>query len=360
MDLDAILQNYHQINKLELGPMPFYTKSGVRLNLEFLRPFLPFIGSELKGDVLDVTGGLIALLYPEGIILESSRANLRCLEKTNFKVLEGALWDAPKESFDRVVCLPPTDKGNARVQAEFIGAYNTLRDQGIAYFALHKDQGAKRYEAQAKELFGDLELIDKHEGWRLSKAIKQNKNSVTVELVKFEALGLQLEAEPGVYAAGKSDPGTAFLLERLELNNYTNKRVLDIGCGYGLISLKAALAGVHVTALDDDLLAVRSTERNAKHLELDIHCIHSDVDSDLPADEVFDLVLMNPPFHIGRQISLEVPRAFIAAAYKHLRRRGKLVFVVNKVIGYEPLLGSFSSWKRLATNHTFKILWAIK
>jgi 16S rRNA (guanine1207-N2)-methyltransferase len=359
VNLDSILQTYHEIKKLELGPQPFYTKSGARLNLSALRPFTPLIASELAGKVLDATGGAIATLHQDCTIIESSRATLRCLEKTNFALLHGALWDAPKENFDAVVCLPSTDKGNARVQAELFGAYNALKENGVAYLIMHKDQGAKRYETQAKELFGDLEILDKDAGWRLAKAIKQNKTDNAIEPIKFEALGLQLQTEPGVYAAGKVDPGTAFLLQHINLNAYANKEVLDIGCGYGLISLKAAQAGARVTALDDDLLAVRATEHNAKGLELTIKCLHSDVDSDL-GDESFDLVIMNPPFHMLKQVLLEVPQAFIAAGHKHCRSGGELIVVANKALGYEPLLESFASWKQLAANQHFKILQAVK
>ena len=357
MDAETILEIYHQLKPLELLAKPFYTKGGTRLNLEVLRPFLKYLAN-VQGDVLDASGGGIASIH-SGIAIESSRAALRCLEKSGIKTLAGAVWDAPKESFDAVVCLPATDKGNAQVLAELKGTYNALRLSGEAFFLMHKDQGAKRYEAQAKDIFGNLEVVSKNAGWRLSKVVKENREDYQVNPISFEVLGLSLIAEPGVYAAGKLDPGTAFLLESIDLSNYANKSLLDMGCGYGLIALKAAMVGAIVTALDDDLLAVRSTQQNAKNLELDIHCIHSDVDSEL-ADQLFDAVLMNPPFHIGKQVLLEVPTAFIAAAYKHLKPGGELILVANKALGYEKLLERFSSWHKVAENQQFKVLRAIK
>ncbi len=245
------------------------------------------------------------------------------------------------------------------MQADLIGSYNTLKPNSQGFFIMHKDQGAKRYEAQAKEMFGNLVVIEKDAGWRLSKAIKENREDHQVNAISFEVLGLSLIAEPGVYAAGKLDPGTAFLLESIDMTKFAAKSVLDLGCGYGLIALKAAMTGAKVTAVDDDLLAVRSTQQNAKNLELDIRCIHSDVDSEL-ADERFDAVLMNPPFHIGKQVLLEVPTAFIAAAYKHLKPDGELILVANKALGYEALLETFSSWHIVSSNQQFKVLKAIK
>ncbi len=357
MNLDAILENYHQLKSLEFFAKPFYAKAGARKNFEMLQPFLKHL-HRLQGDVLDASGGVITV-FCSGTVVESSRAALRCLEKSEIKTLVGTVWDAPKESFDAVICLPATDKGNARVLAELKGTYNALRLSGEAYFLMHKDQGAKRYEAQAKEIFGNLSVISKDAGWRLSKVVKENREDYQVNPISFEVLGLSLTAEPGVYAAGKLDPGTAFLLECLDLSKYANKSLLDMGCGYGLIALKAAQAGAVVTALDDDVLAVRSMQQNAKNLELAIHCIHSDVDSEL-AVQMFDVVLMNPPFHIGKQVLLEVPTAFIAAAYKHLKPDGELILVANKALGYETLLEMFSSWHIVSSNQQFKVLKAIK
>jgi 16S rRNA (guanine1207-N2)-methyltransferase len=170
--------------------------------------------------------------------------------------------------------------------------------------------------------------------------------------------GLSLEAEPGVYAAGKLDPGTALLLESFDMTSVHSKQLLDMGCGYGLIALKAALAGAVVTALDDDLLAVRATSRNAQTLGLKMTCLHSDMDSNLT--ENFDVILMNPPFHLAKAVRLELPHAFIAAAHKHLKPGGELVLVANRALAYEPLLNAFGSWHKLAENSAFKVLQAIK
>jgi 16S rRNA (guanine1207-N2)-methyltransferase len=355
MDFETILESYHRLKPLDALAESFYTKAGSRLNLEALLPFVKYLSG--LSSVLDSVGGVIAALNM-GTAIETSKAVLRCLEASNIKFITGALWDAPKEHFDYVIALPSADRGNTRVLAEFIGAFNTLRDNGVAYFIMHKDQGAKRYELQAKDIFGSLEIIAKNAGWRLSRAVKINPHYLRVDPVVFNVLDLQLQAEPGVYAAGKLDPGTAFLLETMDINQYANKSVLDMGCGYGLLALQAAKIGARVTAADDDFLAVRSTKVNAETLDLRIDCIHSDVDSDLT--EVFDVVVMNPPFHVGKQVILEIPQAFIAAAYKHLKPEGEMVLVANKALGYEGLLETFRSWHMVAANQHFKVLRAIK
>jgi 16S rRNA (guanine1207-N2)-methyltransferase len=313
---------------------------------------------------IDATGGTFALQHNNGLIVESSRATLGCLQKSlehspDVKLLAGAVWDAPKNQAEMVFLVPSTDKGNARVKAELMGASNVIVENGEAYFVMHKDQGAKRYEKLAETLFGKVEVLDKEDGWRLCKATKHIDKIYEITRLQFTALELKLQAESGVYAAGKLDPGTAFLLETYDITSVAGKKVLDMGCGYGLLSLKAALAGAAVTALDDDLLAVRSTYLNTAHYGLDIRTLHSDVNSELHDHETFDVVLMNPPFHVGKQVILDIPKAFIAAAYKHLLPGGELVLVANKTLAYEGLLEYFSFWETLATNQQFKVLRAI-
>lgn len=367
--LAEVLETYHTLQALNQGGLLVYSKAGVRDHGVASAALELLLGLELSGKLLDATftaGRLAAAKYKtcsEVVVIETSRAALRAASKTfapvmNVKLAATPLWDDPGE-FDHVLLIPQTDKGTARVEAELRGAFTQLQPGGVIHMVMHKDQGAKRYERLAKRLFGQAEVIAKRDGWRLTRAVRKEAASYEIQPLEFQLADLTLQAAPGVYAAGKLDPGTAFLLEVFDIQTVLVKSVLDMGCGYGLISLKAALAGAAVTALDDDLLAVRATYQNAKRYGLDIRCLHSDINSQL-ADETFDLVLMNPPFHIAKQVRLELPTAFIAAAYAHLKPGAELVLVANKALPYEKLLAAFSHWETIATNSSFKVLRAVR
>ncbi len=324
--------------------------------------------AELRADaLLDATGsgGLVALAADAETktVLETSKAALRCAAWTfadsDTRVVAGAPWDAPVAAADLALLAPPTDRGSKRVTAELAGAHAALKPGGSALIVMHKDGGAKRYEKQAAELFGELSVLAKGGGWRLVRAKKVRAEGLEIAPLQFSAADLNLQAESGVFAAGKLDLGTARFLAAVQLEDFAGQRVLELGCGYGVIALKTSLAGAAVTATDDDLLAVRSTHRNAARYGADVRALHSDVDSELQG-ETFDAVLMNPPFHVGKQVVMDVPGAFLAAAYARLEPGGTLTLVANKALPYERELERFSSWETLFADAQFKVLRAVR
>ncbi len=360
--LEQNLINYHKYKSHNLDGLEFYSKAGLRFlpkhtGLEMMKAKIQPIGQFM--DISSSAGYLAS--YKNSIILDTSLASLRAAQKTydNKIIAAASIWDFNKE-VDSLAIILSTDKGNARVNAEILGAYKNLKIGGQGYFLVHKNQGAKRYEKEIKSTFGNIKIIAKSSGWRLSKAIKNDNKEITVPWLNFSAANLKLKAQAGVYAAGKLDPGTKFFLEQLDFAQFKNKTLLDIGTGYGILSLKASLAGATVSALDDDLLAIQSCYQNSIQYGLDIRCLHSDVNSSLKDTDLYDVVITNPPFHVGKGVELLLPFAFIAAAYKHLKVGGELFLVANKALAYEPLLAEFKSWKELANNKSFKVLWAKK
>lgn len=375
MNPDSILSTYHTLEPLDTGDGLYYSKVGMRVSELERHPGVSLMLKRVHheaGIFLDASGsaGRVALAVVreagEGSVrvLESSHSALRCAQATfserPVEVMAGAPWDVPHASIDTLCLMLSTDKGNARVQSELRGAHSALREGGKAYLLMHKDQGAKRYEREAEALFGELTVLAKSGGWRLTRAVRTNGGTLPVGKISFNAAGLDLVAEPGVFAAGKLDPGSSVLLDVVDFSVCIGQRVLDIGCGYGVLSLKASLAGADVTALDDDLLAVRSTYQNARHYGLDVRVLHSDVNSALAEEERFDQVIMNPPFHVAKTVLLEVPKAFLAAAWKHLKPGGTLTLVANQALPYERELEGWNDLQTLTTAKGFKVLRAAR
>jgi 16S rRNA (guanine1207-N2)-methyltransferase len=367
------LERHHQLTPFALAGRRVYSKPGVRHYPE-LTPaahlFASARGWEAEG-LIDATGsaGAVALLtLAEGdraerdapSVLEPSMAALRCARATfsagDARVSSGLPWDLPSAGVSRLALAPAGDKGNARVVAEIEAAARALRGDGVLYVALDKDQGAKRYQRALAGLFRDVAIIRKQRGWRLLRATGPAGGGAGSEpWLAFEAADLSLEALPGVHAAGRLDPGTEVLLGTVPWSRLAGRRVLDLGCGVGVIALVAARAGANVMAVDDDLAAVRSATRSAERSGLPLEVRHSDVDSEL-VGERFDVVLTNPPFHVGRGVRLDLPEAFIEASRRLLVPGGELWLVANRGLPYERRMGEWPEVELAADEGGFKVI----
>ncbi|MGN1221605.1 MAG: class I SAM-dependent methyltransferase [Christensenellales bacterium] len=112
-------------------------------------------------------------------------------------------------------------------------------------------------------------------------------------------------------------------------------KVLDIGCGYGVIGIVLAdnnktasfvLADVNQTAVD---LSIQNAKKN------DIKNIISIVKSDCYQNiaGTFDFVVTNPPIRAGKQTLLNI----LLGAYDKLNDNGSLIFVIKKKHGADSV-----------------------
>jgi HemK-related putative methylase len=78
-------------------------------------------------------------------------------------------------------------------------------------------------------------------------------------------------------------------------------RVLDLGCGSGVVAVFAARRGAHVVATDINPAAVQCTRINAllNRVEAQVETAVGDLFEPV-AGRVFDLIVFNPPFFRGR------------------------------------------------------------
>jgi len=327
----------------------------------------------LTGRVADVTGSagggaLAAGAAAQVTVLEPSYAALRAARRrfadaAGVTVRAGLPWDLPAAAFDAVLALPPGDRGNDRVRAELWACARALVAGGTAYLAMHKDLGARRYERVAEEAFASVEVVARSKGWRVAQLTGPRPADPegaedAVPWRRFEALGRSWWALPGVFAARGLDAGSAELLAALAERGeapLAGAEVLDLGCGSGVLAALALASGAsRVCAVDDDLGAVRSSERNLGGGRAVV--LHSDLDAALAPRERFDAVLANPPFHVGKQVRLALSRAFVEAARTRLRPGGELLMVANRALPYERELAGWGAFETVRVAGAFKVL----
>jgi len=169
---------------------------------------------------------------------------------------------------------------------------------------------------------------------------------------------LQLRARGAAFGGAALDPGTRFLLPFLARARETGTAV-DLGCGNGAIAAYLALArpAIRVLASDQSEAAVASTEltleANGVSDRADVR--RADALSWLQ-DESQDLVVLNPPFHIGASVHTGIAFKLFADAARVLRPGGELWTVWNSHLAYKPALNRIvGPTEQVARNPRFTV-----
>ncbi|WP_435770147.1 class I SAM-dependent methyltransferase [Nocardioides sp. SYSU DS0651] len=165
---------------------------------------------------------------------------------------------------------------------------------------------------------------------------------------------LELTSGSGVFAQGRLDIGTSVLFRETEPP--AGGRILDLGCGYGVIGLACAVvSAAQVTAVDVNRRAVLLANENAAALGVSDRFTAMPPDQ-VPPDARFDEIWSNPPIRIGKAAL----HALLLAWLPRLAPSGRAVLVVGKNLGADSLqrwLGEQGHpTTRLASAKGFRVL----
>lgn len=153
---------------------------------------------------------------------------------------------------------------------------------------------------------------------------------------EIKNISLKFETDPSNFSPNSIDTGTLAMLSATEF--LPNDKVLDMGCGYGVVGILAAklIGGENVIMCDISESAVRQAKINAELNGVpDINIKISDGFSDV-TDNGFTLILSNPPYHTD----FSVPKHFIEVGFKKLAVGGKMVMVTKRLDWYKNKLAS--------------------
>jgi len=129
------------------------------------------------------------------------------------------------------------------------------------------------------------------------------------------------------------------------------KKVVDLGCGTGILAIGSALLGGITTGVDVDNQALEVARVNAREFGVNITWVNSSVDH---FQGNFDTVIMNPPFGAQRK---GVDRPFLKRAFMV----GSTVYLIQNAVSERfvrtfsaPNLITHSMKLRFPIAHTFK------
>ena len=153
----------------------------------------------------------------------------------------------------------------------------------------------------------------------------------TVDLV-LPDLHLRLTTDRGMFSPDRVDLGTRVLLESVPAPPATGN-LLDVGCGYGPITLTLAKRSPRATAwgVDVNVRALECGQVNAQAASLDNvrFCLAGEV----PDGQRFDTIWSNPPIRIGKPAL----HALLETWLPRLTPGGRAHLVVQKNLGSDSL-----------------------
>lgn len=234
-------------------------------------------------------------------------------------------------------------KEKAVVHHVINSALQRLRPGGELWLAGGKNEGIKTYLEKALRRAGGTVQIERHGNVWVGVVVRGAELAEPIDDQRYDELreikftdDACVWSKPGIYGWQKIDTGSALLAEQFDtIFPQPPRTVLDLGCGYGYLSLCAAglWPTTKIVATDNNVAATQACEKN-----LSLWCDRAEIVLANCGDGIdarFDAVLCNPPFHQGFDVDGDLTARFLQSAHAHLLPTGRAVFVVNQFIPLE-------------------------
>lgn len=145
----------------------------------------------------------------------------------------------------------------------------------------------------------------------------------------FRGAKVSLYSDLGVFSKDRVDFGTNVLLNNLP-DFPRGARILDVGCGYGIIGIAIAKScpDVKVDMVDINQRAVELVKKSIDHNKVfNVHVYESDLFA--VVDQKYDFVITNPPIRAGKTVVHKI----IEDSIMVLNEKGTLWSVIQKKQG---------------------------
>jgi 16S rRNA (guanine1207-N2)-methyltransferase len=318
--------------------------------------------------------GKLSISDNNSIALELTRKSLEVNHISSAYQITGAeLPPDENQLYDVAIIQMP--KGRMLARRWLFQAYQSLKDSGRLYISGSNKSGVQSFIKDALDIFSNGQILGYKKGNRVSQHIKQPGNFtppdwlyapgiITGSWVEFSVPFLdqnyQISSLPGVFSFDHLDAGTKMLLDGIKIE--PGSKVLDVGCGYGMIGLFAATHGAAwVDFIDSDLLAVASCKQTLSNNRITNAAVYTGDLLDPVVSNKYDLILSNPPFHAGQAVNYQIAEALIKQSYLVLNPSGCLTIVANRFIPYDRLINEiFANVSYLAETGRFYVLTGIR
>ena len=271
-----------------------------------------------------------------------------------------------QQSFDGILVFLQKSKPLTDFWLEM--ALSVLTPGGCIWLVGENGEGIKSWRKRLKNSFGVVKNLDNARHCSLLEASGPLSQPGRFQLedgysgfnLEVGQQALKLFSLPGVFSHGRVDQGTQVLLDTFD--HKPSGRVLDFGCGAGVISAYLGLenSDSRFTLVDCDALALESARRTMADNGIDqFETVASDGLSEVSGQ--FELIVSNPPFHQGVKTHYAVTEQFLEQSADLLVKGGELRIVANSFLRYEPIIvKAFGHCQTLMTRNGFSVYQAWK
>jgi 16S rRNA (guanine1207-N2)-methyltransferase len=147
---------------------------------------------------------------------------------------------------------------------------------------------------------------------------------------------LRLQTEPGLFSPQHADAGTLAMLSLITFD--AQDKILDLGCGYGLVGILAAhhVPPARVVMIDNDARAVVVARSNAEANGVPDVTVELSDGFRGTRENGFTKIISNPPYHAD----FSVPKHFIEKGFNRLTLGGTMWMVTKRCTWYRNKLGA--------------------
>lgn len=156
----------------------------------------------------------------------------------------------------------------------------------------------------------------------------------TMIQASIKGIDLNFKTSKDVFSPDAIDRGTMAMLSVVEF--HPDDKVLDLGCGYGVVGILAAkfINPANVIMTDNDPAAIALARENIEiNNAQGVKVILSDGFQSL-SETGFSLILSNPPYHAD----FSVPKHFIHKGFNRLQIGGRMIMVTKRQLWYKNKL----------------------
>jgi len=162
---------------------------------------------------------------------------------------------------------------------------------------------------------------------------KSPKSELKIKKLKAVLRNKEIEfyTASGLFSISNVDKGSELLINKCIIKDHW--KILDLGCGYGIIGLALLNSNktLKLTFSDINERAIKLTKKNLEFYNFKAEVIQSNGFENIK--ESFDTILLNPPQTAGKELCFKL----IEDSKKHLNKQGYLQIVARHNKGGKEL-----------------------